>query len=468
MQKALKGIRAVAGRVLFIGFSIQIVLGLGWMVCNFMSFQQFGDTLVYGKIGETLICDEYEGILYPVLIVMAKGIEGLLLIPYHYFLYLLQIVFALFSACTLLHAVGIKGKFWTAWGSLVFLTFPMTMQCHLAVLPDSFVCSLLLLEIAFVVEVFLKREQPRFGQFAKALACWAGLALLLPNFLFIGVVPVLFLFLYAFGKAWKRDKKRILYYGILVLAFAGIISGVNGLTQVEGYYGRTHKSVQATIVSRCAWLYIGYNYGRLPEEVKEHLTSGDALRVTSYAENVDQVLGRKLEAAVGVERAKELFLEIAGQAWQNEKKTILHNTAWDVVGYTVSPIVVQRQFSGKAYDSYSGRNYDIMRSETPVLTKYYMDYGCWWFVVGLALTATVQLISLMVHFVTKGQEATARKKGIVPSIFLCMFTSAVLVILYTLRGAGMMDYKKSIAVTLLWILWMLLVCIRGVSEKQEA
>lgn len=481
MQKALKGILALAGRVLFIGFSIQIVLGLVWMVCNFTGYQQFGETLLYEKIGQTLICDEYEGILYPVLIVMAKGMEGLFLIPYRCFLYLLQLGFAFFSAYTLLQGVGIRGSFRCIWGSLALLTFPMAMQCHLAVLPDSSVSSLLLLEIAIAVKVFRSGERLSFGAFARALACFAAMALLLPDFLPVGALPVLFLFLYGVVSALKEDKKRIFSYVVLLFAFAGILGGVNTLTRVEGYYGRTHKSVQAAIVSRCAWLYIGYNYESLPEEVRDCLTVGDALRVTCYAGNVEQVLGRSLEAAVGVERTKELFLELAGLAWGNEKKTILHSTAWDVVGYTFSPMVVQRQFDGKAYDSYTGRNYDIMREKTPQLTKYYMDYGCWWFATGLVVTAVVRLVSAVRYAAQRllrksdvgsragagGRADTGDKAGAVWCVVLCLSTAGTLIMIYALRGAGMMDYKKSVAVTLLWMLWMLIICHKGMAEEKE-
>ena len=36
-----------------------------------------------------------------------------------------------------------------------------------------------------------------------------------------------------------------------------------------------------------------------------------------------------------------------------------------------------------------------------------------------------------------------------------ILTVLAIVLYYTLQGAGMMDYKKSIAVILLWLLWML-------------
>lgn len=477
MQKARKGILAVAGRMLLIGFSIQIVLGLTWMLCNFTGYHRFGETFVYEEIAENLICDEYEGILYPVLIRITKGMEGLLSIPYRCFLYLLQLGTAFFAADTLLGSVGVKGGIRRIWGSLALLTFPMAMQCHIAAVPDSFVSSLLLLELALAIAAFRSGELLRFSRLAKVLGCFVAVALLLPDNLFIGAVPPLFLLLYGLAGAWRKDRKRVFSYVVLVFAFLGILSGVNSLTRVEGYYGRAHKSAQLAMAGRCAWLYIGYHYDELPEEVKSCLTPGDALQVSCYADKVEQVLGRKLEEAYGEEHSRELLLALAGQAWEADRDTILHNTAWDVVGYLFSPMVVQRQFNGMAYDSYSGRNYDIMREKNPVLTAYYMDYGCRWFAAGLLVSAVGFPVSAATRLVRRAQDCrkgVPGKTGLTPragtviSVVMCLCTFGVLTLVYTLRGAGMMDYKKSVAITLMWMLGMLRLCYRGMAEEQES
>lgn len=460
MQKALKAFLAIVGRVLFIGFSIQIILGICWMVCNFAGVQKFGESVLYEEISKTLICDEYEGILYPVLILIARGIEELILIPYHYILYLLQIGFAYFAAYKFLQNVDVKGKFWKNWGSLVMLTFPMAMQCHLAVLADSLVCSLFLLELSFAAKILLEGQQLRSRQLVKVLGFWLPTALLQPEYLYVGAVPVLVLFLYGLVKAWKSDKKKILYNGLMAMAFAGIIVSVEDLAQVDGYYGRVHQSVEVSLVSRFAWLTVRDDYAHWPNEVKDHISWEEMLQIDHYADHADRILGRMLERAVGEERARELFVELANVAWQRHRRSIVYNMAWDAVGYTFSPILVPYQFEGGAYDSYSGRNYDIMRERTPLLTKYYMDYGCRWFAVGLGVAVIMQLIGLINCLYQK------RKKKVLV-IILYLSASAALILLYTLRGAGMMDYKKTIAVGLLWTLWMVVSSVRGFPAQRE-
>lgn len=471
MQKVAKAVLAVAGRVLFIGFSIQIILGICWMLCNFTGFQRFGESLLCEEIGKTLICDEYEGILYPVLILVTKGMEELILVPYRFILYLLQIGFAFWVSYQLLGSFCVQEKSRRVWGALAMLTFPMAMQCHLAVLPDSFVSSLLLLELAVVSGILINGRRVTPGSFVKALVCWVLAVLLRPEYLYIGIPPLVLLSLYGLGKAWKDDRKRMWYpltLLVLVVVLGGLLLMVKNFTQEEGCYDRVTKSRNAAMVSRLAWPYAGTDYEFWPGEVKAQFTFEEARQIDYYADHMDRILGRTLEEALGKERAEELFGEIAEIAWQNHKNEILHRTVWDAMGYTVSPLVLQRQFTGKIYDSYSGRNYDIMRSKTPFLTKYYMDYSCMWFGAGLVLTAVLEGVRLAAGLTEKAERRKRLQKLCrwLLTAVCCVFSSGVLVLVYTLRGAGMMDYKKSIAVTLLWICWMLSSYLRGMREQR--
>lgn len=459
MQKVFRALGAVAGRILFLGFAVQIVLGICWMVMNFLSVQGFGESILYGEISKTLICDEYEGILYPVLILLSRGIEELFLIPYHCILYLLQMGVAFFAGYRFLKCVGVKQKLWLIGGSLAMLTFPMAMQCHLAVLPDSLVASCLLLELSFGLEMILSGQPLNARKFVKVLCVWLVGSLLQPGYFFPGGIPVVLVFLY--GNRNVR-LKACLYNGMIMLAFAGMIMGVHDLTQLDGYYGRTRESVGLAMASRCAWPNFSKDYESWPEEIKAYVTRAEVVHVDYYADNVERLLGRSLEEAVGVERTEELLWEIAKVGWQRHRNAILHDAAWDVVGYTFSPLVVQRQFTGKAYDSYSGRNYDIMRMNTPQLTEAYFDYGCRWFAAALAVAALLWTVVLL------REKGTLWNRKWAVALVGWILTAAGIAFYYTMRGAGMMDYKKSVAVTLLWIVWMLAAAAKeSINEREK-
>ena len=91
MQKARRALAQIAGRFLFIGISVQIVLGICWMIRAFGIFPEFGDSYLWLRAADTLVCDDYMGIGYPLFLMLAKGIESISSIPYPFFVYTVQI-----------------------------------------------------------------------------------------------------------------------------------------------------------------------------------------------------------------------------------------------------------------------------------------------------------------------------------------------------------------------------------------
>lgn len=385
MQKLRRHISAVTGRIFFIGFSVQIALGLLWMISNFAGLQHF--------LGATI-----------------------------------RLVLAFFANYVLLDSVAGSAKkehVFCVWGSLALLTYPLAMQCHIAAPEDSVTASAVVLLLAFATRVIR-----RFSQNKTA-------------------------------KLWQ--------YVLLVLVCMCLTLGIAIYKDAENDSKETYQSFELSMVSRFAWPRIGLDYAFWPGEIRANLSYDRALQSDIYAENVERVLGPSVVNAVGAERADELFAEMARGAWERHRGEILHDTAWDALGYVFSPIVLERQLSGKVYDSYSGRNYDAMRMQAPVLTKYYVDYGCWWFAVGLLLAAFYGMVRAVVGFVTKHtalQEQESVGKSVRWKVIgLYLLSGCCMVAWYTLRGAGRMDYKKTIAVGLLWSLWMLCTCIQSLTEE---
>ena len=90
MRKACRVLAQVAGRVLFIGISVQILFGIGWGIRAFGIFPEFGDSYLWLKAAQTLVCDDYMGIGYPLFLMLVKGIESISSIPYTFFVYTLS------------------------------------------------------------------------------------------------------------------------------------------------------------------------------------------------------------------------------------------------------------------------------------------------------------------------------------------------------------------------------------------
>ena len=158
MKRAAAGITGILKGILFIGFSIQMIMGIVWMCFNFIHLQDFG---------------EPEGILYPVLRNALGGAYPLL--------YLIQLCAAFLAAHFFLQSLYPAKGFLSVWRDFVLLTFPMAMQCHLALSPHSLVSSFVLLEAAFAIRLCRDRERFSMYCYAEEVLCWLILTLLLPE-----------------------------------------------------------------------------------------------------------------------------------------------------------------------------------------------------------------------------------------------------------------------------------------------
>ena len=117
MQKIGRASAQVAGRFLFLGVSVQILLGICWGVRSFGIFPEFGDSYTWLKASETLVCDDYMGIGYPLFLMLVKGIESISSIPYTFFVYTVQILIAFYAGVVFLRACGVTGKkIFLCWG----------------------------------------------------------------------------------------------------------------------------------------------------------------------------------------------------------------------------------------------------------------------------------------------------------------------------------------------------------------
>jgi len=439
MQKVCKALVNVSCKVLFIGFGVQIVLGLCWLVTNMGEVPLFGETTRYLEASKSFIENGYRGILYPLLIMLAQGMEQLVRIPYHCFLYLLQLGVAFYAAFLLLQAVGVRGKWRLCYGSLAMVTVPMALQCHMAVLPDSLSASFWMLEWAYAIVCLGKQKDTSVSLIIKLCVVYLLGVALLPEFWFLGALPVLAVMVRKGVELWKNGKKRHILRLVAVGYF--FMCGVIFVANVGAVERRSTGSVMA---SRFAWSHAIEDYRHWPLEVQKCISPEDVLHIAGYADNVDRVLAEKLEACVGEERAEELLLATAKASFERQTKQNAKEILWDVYGYVFAPWMLQNQLQGGGYESYSGRNYELMGMHTPRLANDYMTYGSCFFVLGLFLATGLQVAVWW-----------KKKDGMGKRILFLVLTGCLCPVLYySLRGAGMMDYKKTICVLLLWILWM--------------
>lgn len=443
MKKAAGHISVILRGILFIGFSIQIVLGLIWMCFNFAHLQEF---------------EQASGILYRGLRRLTGG---------HYrILYVLQLGAGYYAAHRFLQRLYPVRRCWNIWGSLALLTFPMAMQCHLAVSPYSLVSSLVLLELSASLDVVRKKEDGIVREFVRGGFFWLLLALLLPEYFILGAVPLALALLFRLPVLVRQLYRLGLTLAVLA-AFGGMIAGINTLAgETEYLSGR--ETIAFSLFDRMAWPTLWPDSADWPEEVRA-VVGDDAWTTSQYPDNMQSILRPIMQESFDDAQAVKYYLEMAAYSWKRHTPLIIRQIGGDALGYVVTPLILPMQLRGEAYASYSGRNYEYMFIQTPVLTKYYMNYSCWWFGGMLALTVLLTLIRWA------GHSRGISRQGIM-MIVLCLLWAGITAALYTLRGAGVMDYKCTVAVNLLWLIWAVMLMRKddsaesgegGHSEKAE-
>lgn len=433
MKKAAEGFCVLLKGMLFIGFSIRIVLGFVWMCANFMEIQQF---------------DSPQGFLYPLLLGTLGKVPQIL--------YLLQLGFAAFAGYILLKPILPERRFLHIWYVLAFMSLPMSIQCHLALLPHSFVSSLIQLELSCCREAMGSESGFELKALAGAGICWVGLALFLSEYGWLGLVPLAVTLLVRLPSLCRNLKK--LAYGVLLLAaFCGITAGVMSLTKTEEEYERTFWFSMA---SRMTWPTIWQDSAGWPGELLEILPQ-ETIWQTSYSpDNIEQIFQPALEKAVGREKAQEYYRQMAESSFQIRKSRIVRQMGWDLLIYAVPQAVLQRQLEGVGYDSYSGINYGVMTMKHPTLTKYYVDYSCWWFWTAMGIT-------LFFLAALKAEGRRLLEKGVVLCLAVYAVSGGGMLAYYVMRGAGIADYKCTLAVSAMWAIPALF-CIRKERSDEES
>ena len=352
MQTILKHIAAVLSRFIFIGFGVQIVLGILWM------------------------CNAFAGLKSPVEGIVCVGAIALM-----------------GGAVTLLKRELFPGGnlFTDVWVTLSVLTFPFVMQS--LVYPDRriVIAAILVAGVAFRWKVIK-------------------------------------------GAKWRKA------FGMMVclwMAFGVLVCTGESL-------GREVAPFSTRLTQRVIWTTLYNSYARLPEETRELIPYVELADSTYEAVGIETYLIPALERRVGERETKRILDDLCKSALQYNKKQIIKEIFWDAAGYTLSPVVVPLQLSGRAYESYTGLNYRELLGRAPELGKLYTYYSCWWFVVA-ALVAAVRTVLVLI----REKMRICRR-----AILLIGVPCVGMIVGYTLNGAAQMDYKNTLFVLVIWLIWM--------------
>ena len=418
--------------------AIQVVLGGMWLVCNLNHVPDFQETRDMLKASETLVFDEYMGVLYPVVLRLFSVFGDAFYVP----VYALQVVIAGWSYYCLVRSVAgdvfVKNGKEYLWLSVGYLiTFPMILQCHMSILPYSLASSLLVFLLVQIGCLMRDRERLQKKRILLIGVLWLVVGLLIPDY---GIISAFLIMGGLICIAWKQKKKLLLYLFMVIVTMTTLFTTLS-LAQTQGSYGRMQRTVNSVLLTRFSWPNFArdgfyWTYKGLVEFKDEDLDW-----LCMYPEYAVYIFGPKVEGTVGKEQANIIYGEMAKLSFSVGKKDALKALGRDALANAGGPFALQYQMSGRGV-AYTGWNYYQMQGNVPGLTKYFVKFA---------------LYSFLFLFVMTIGICWSRRKHwklfeVVRKAVPALSGLGVMILWYTMIGNGMQDYLKVLPVMLFWCL----------------
>lgn len=416
--------------------AVQIVLGAIWLCCQFPHLQNWQETYEYLDISRTWVLDEYVGFLYPLLLKLCTGMEALLGVPFYMPVYVVQLLTAVFAsyffARTVLKLQG--GRAYLTAGYLV--SFPMLLQFHLSVRPESLVVSGVLLLLGV-----LDNKQDRT---LKQVVCGGLLTMaviwLMPDGAVLCVAAWIWHFL------GKIDRKWFLGLPAFVLALAVSLS-VNAFTQTPGSRGRIQKTFWAAAFQRVVTDYFSRSYAMWEDEVKTTFTIEEAMEQAKRSDNMMYAVGPMLERDWGKERANQLYRQMTVDCFRVRTRMVVYQIRDDLVDSLLMPFSTWWQDEG-GRRSQTGWNYGRFREHAPAISAFYWTFS----ISALALL----LLAGLFNSILNRKRRPAGRGMLLVAFLQCMHS--------VLSGGLAVNYSSLLFVILFWCVFCTDFC--NLQEKE--
>lgn len=126
-----------------------------------------------------------------------------------------------------------------------------------------------------------------------------------------------------------------------------------------------------------------------------------------------------------------------------------------MAGYVFPYAETEGALSGKLLPGFVTGNYDVMRRNSPLLTKYYLRLSGMIYIL-------MTVMSLIFFVLKKGIFRHVR--NFLPVLIIIALSSLV----YTFYGVNVWDHKKALFATCIWVGLFAALAMKGVSGKEEA
>jgi len=323
---------------------------------------------------------------------------------YDAFIYVVQLLCAFLAYYAFLMVIrrGKDAKWLCAFGALALLTIPSVLQCHLSLLPYSVMSTTLV--VWFTLVVWWLRE--------------------------------------------KRAKYKMVIGVILSIVVMHVVCMMPVRTGVETAISGD-EPVLVSLVSRVAWPFLQADYYNMPQEIKNWVDSDIVVSATVHGDGVASVLYPTIVERYGEDAAKQACMDVIGYELGFNTRKIVEYVAQDFVLYHVPAIANYLHLEGYGYGSMASRNYACFSMYSPMIANWYVTYWA----VSFVLFAVATVITWLLE----------ERKILWHYVIMFGVPIEYAIVLLTMQGAGLMDYKKVLFVTLITysVMFMALLPKRG-------
>ncbi|MCR4617027.1 MAG: hypothetical protein K5669_02435 [Lachnospiraceae bacterium] len=466
-NKVRRLVTGILSKIIILGFAAQIVFGIIYVIKNIGYVQMFGDSAANVAVSGSFSCNIYTGVLYPAILLVIRLLGMATGISWYSVMYVLQLALSVCAGFFLVHELGpvVFKKYFALFSGFAIATFPLILQSSMAILPNSFALSFLMLEIAMVSKYWngLTLVIPKVFSFEMGHIClfWLLAALTNFDFLFIGAIPAAAILIRALRYQNKLKIKKRQYPIIIFVLFAVLIVGLYNLASDKTNPVRPQKSIEVALFDRVAWKELSHP-GNIRYWIIEVIGDDAYEEVLKHRESMKTLAEPMIEEKLGVKESKKFYMKIVKDAIQTNYGDVLHDTFADFAGYAIPPVITKMTLEKTEYLSYTPRNYDVFMRNAPKFSKYYMDYSLFWFGAAGIIGAVLWMMRIQGRLKGKPKGVKIFPDG-KALVVLCVVMGVLIAIINTFSGSCVYDYKAAGFSNVLLLLFI----IFSVDEKRE-
>ncbi|MEI6807734.1 MAG: hypothetical protein WCN95_03350 [bacterium] len=372
------------------------LVGVVWLSQNITSIPQYGDTSEYLELSKTLKCDQYRGILYPLLLNGSAALSVALGLPLQVIVYVVQVLVALFAAYSLA-AVFLQrhssARILSVFASVSIVFNPLIIHYSLTILTDSLATSFTLIFIVYLTK----------GCSLDVTSAKRSLYLICASFAFVCMTALrveklylaslLFLVCLIGAIVSRRCQplfRRAAVFSLMIVVFAIALGSSLYIRKATTVYNvnRPPLDLSSMAFGRAVWPRMSSVYSFLPDSLKQRITAGDAKQFDSHPNNVMPFLVMMLGESDGRGQIDRITL----CALEHYPVQVVGRTIFDLLKYSI-PNVAFPMEAVHVFPESVGTSWTISRLEmfTPGLSRILLVTGFIQFVVLLVFVVTTHL-----------------------------------------------------------------------------